>query len=102
MPETDPIRGPRGVWNRLRHSLGGKLITLLVMALVATFGLFGYLNIRLHRQHLETATLNAAERVSDVIRRSTSYYMLRNDRQALQPYLDAFAPVIDRIRALGM
>jgi two-component system, NtrC family, sensor kinase len=100
MPETDPTRGPWGVWNRLRHSLGGKLITLLVMALVATFGLFGYLNIRLHRQHLETATLNAAERVSDVIRRSTSYYMLRNDRQALYQMMRTIAdePGMVRVR----
>ena len=100
MPETDPIRGPWKGWNRLRHSLGGKLITLLVMALVATFGLFGYLNIRLHRQHLETATLNAAERVSDVIRRSTSYYMLRNDRQALYQMMRTIAdePGMVRVR----
>ena len=100
MPEIDPIRGPWGVWNRLRHSLGGKLITLLVMALVATFGLFGYLNIRLHRQHLETATLASAERVSDVIRRSTSYYMLRNDRQALYQMMRTIAdePGMVRVR----
>jgi two-component system NtrC family sensor kinase len=100
MPEIDPIRGAWGVWNRLRHSLGGKLITLLVMALVATFVLFGYLNIRLHRQHLETATLASAERVSDVIRRSTSYYMLRNDRQALYHMMRTIAdePGMVRVR----
>ena len=100
MPETDPIRGPWGVWNRLRHSLGGKLITVLVMTLVAMFGLFGYLNIRLHRQHLETATLASAERVSDVIRRSTSYYMLRNDRQALYQMMRTIAdePGMVRVR----
>jgi two-component system, NtrC family, sensor kinase len=100
MPEIDPIRGPWGVWNRLRHSLGGKLITLLVMTLVAMFGLFGYLNVRLHRQHLETATLASAERVSDVIRRSTSYYMLRNDRQALYQMMRTIAdePGMVRVR----
>ncbi len=83
MREIDPIRGLWATWKRLGHSLSAKLITLLVIALVATFGLFGYLNIRLHRQHLEAAALNSAERVSDVIKRSTSYYMLGNDRQAL-------------------
>jgi two-component system NtrC family sensor kinase len=41
------------------------------------------LNIRLHRQHLEAATLASAERVSDVIKHSTTYYMLRNDREGL-------------------
>jgi two-component system, NtrC family, sensor kinase len=100
MPETESIRGPWGVWNRLRHSLGGKLITLLVTTLVATFGLFGYLNIRLHRQHLETSTLTSAERVSDVIRRSTNYYMLRNDRQALYQMMRTIAdePGMVRVR----
>lgn len=97
MPEIEPIRG---LWNRLRHSLGGKLITLLVTTLVATFGLFGYLNIRLHRQHLETSTLSSAERVSDVIRRSTNYYMLRNDRQALYQMMRTIAdePGMVRVR----
>jgi len=37
----------------------------------------------LHRQHLEAATLASAERVSDVIKHSTTYYMLRNDREGL-------------------
>jgi two-component system NtrC family sensor kinase len=47
------------------------------------FALLGYLNIRLHRQDLEAATLASAERVSDVISRSTAYYMLHNDREGL-------------------
>lgn len=51
--------------------------------MIAIFGLLGYLNIRLHRQDLESATLANAERVSDVISRSTTYYMLRNDRMGL-------------------
>jgi two-component system NtrC family sensor kinase len=59
------------------------LIALLLGALLITFGLLGYANIRLHRQHLERATLMAAERVSDTIKHSASYHMLRNDRDAL-------------------
>ncbi len=77
MPEIEPVRGQ---WNRLTHSISAKLISLLLLVMVGIFGLLGYLNIRLHRQHLEAATLTSAERVSDVIKRSTSYYMLRNDR----------------------
>src|SRR5580704_3250761 len=80
MPETD---SGRGRWNRLTHSLSVKLISLLLLVMVGIFGLLGYLNIRLHRQHLEADTLMSAERVSDVIKRSTSYYMLRNDREGL-------------------
>jgi two-component system, NtrC family, sensor kinase len=79
-------RGPgrlQAAWKRLTHSLSAKLIALLLGAMMVTFGLLGYVSIRLHRQHLEAATLTAAERVSDVIKRSTQYHMLRNDREAL-------------------
>lgn len=69
--------------SRWTHSLTAKLTILLVASMVAIFGFLGYLNIRLHRKHLEAATLTSAERVSDIIRRSTTYYMLRNDREGL-------------------
>jgi two-component system NtrC family sensor kinase len=73
---------PDGI-RRYHHTLSLKLTALLLGALLITFGLLGYANIRLHRQHLERATLLAAERVSDTIKHSTSYDMLRNDRDAL-------------------
>jgi hypothetical protein len=38
------------------RSLSAKLITLLVTVMVVVFVLLGYLNIRLHRQHLEQNT----------------------------------------------
>lgn len=97
MPETDSSRGR---WNRLTHSLSAKLISLLLLVMVGIFGLLGYLNIRLHRQHLEAATLISAERVSDVIRRSTSYYMLRNDREGLYHAMATMAdePGMVRVR----
>ncbi|MFB3812830.1 MAG: ATP-binding protein [Terriglobales bacterium] len=72
-----------GYWRNVHRSLGAKLITVLVGALAVTFGLLGFANVRLHRQHLEGATLSAAERVSDTIKRSTQYHMLRNDREAM-------------------
>src|ERR1022692_4582960 len=86
MRETEPIRGDRirsDGSRRLAHSISAKLIGSLLAVMVAIFGLLGYLNIRLHRQDLEAATLASAERVSDVIKRSTAYYMLRNDREGL-------------------
>jgi two-component system, NtrC family, sensor kinase len=83
MPETEPTRENLGRWARLSRSLSAKLISRLLMTLVVIFGLLAYLNIRLHRQHLETAVLASAERISDVIKRSTSYYMMRNDREGL-------------------
>ncbi len=64
---------------------------LLLVSLVVIFSLLGYLNIRLQRQHLEAATLTSAERVSDVIRRSATYYMLRNDREGLYHAMQTMA-----------
>src|SRR5579864_9181115 len=88
MPETEPIRNR---WLRLKPGLSAKLNLLLLGAMVLIFALLGYFNIRLHRQHLEQAALQSAERVSDVIRRSTSEYMLRNDREGLYHAIQAMA-----------
>jgi two-component system, NtrC family, sensor kinase len=90
-------------WGRFRHSLSAKLIAMLVAAMAVTFALLGYLNIRLHRGHLETATLMAAERVSDTLRRTTSYEMLRNDREALYEIINTTAdePEIVSIRIIN-
>lgn len=97
MPET---KSSRGRWARLTQSLSAKLISLLLLVMVGIFGLLGYLNIRLHRQHLEAATLTSAERISDVIKRSTSYYMLRNDREGLYHAIATMAdePGMVRVR----
>jgi two-component system, NtrC family, sensor kinase len=96
MPEIDPTRR----WTRLTHSLSAKLITLLLGTMLVIFSLLGYLNIRLHRQHLEATTLTSAQRVSDVIRRSTAYYMLRNDREGLYHTIQTMAeePGIAKVR----
>jgi two-component system, NtrC family, sensor kinase len=97
MPETE---SDRGQWERLTHSISAKLISLLLLVMLGIFGLLGYLNIRLHRQHLEAATLGSAERVSDVIKRSTSYYMLRNNREGLYHAMATMAdePGMVRVR----
>jgi two-component system NtrC family sensor kinase len=85
---------------RLTSSLSSKLITLLLVVMIGIFGLLGYLNVRLHRQHLETSVLGSAERVSDVIKRSTTYYMLRNDRDGLYQMMQTIAdePGMVRVR----
>lgn len=97
MREIEPNRGR---WFRVSHSLSTKLNVLLLSAMVAIFGLLGYLNVRLHRQHLEQAALLSAERISDVITRSTSEYMLRNDREGLYRTIHAIAdePGMAKIR----
>ncbi len=101
MPEIEPIRADLG-WKRLTHSISAKLIGSLLAVMVVIFALLGYLNIRLHRQHLEAATLASAERVSDVIKSSTTYYMLRNDREGLYHAIRTMAeePGVIKVRIL--
>ncbi len=100
------VRGEIGSRERLRRlgsSLSAKLVVLLVSAMILIFGLLGFLNIRLHRRHLESATVQSAERMSDVIKRSTSYHMMRNDREALYRMIRNMAaePGVTRIRIIN-
>jgi len=101
MRETEPIRSDLG-WTRVTNSISAKLIGSLLAVMVVIFALLGYLNIRLHRQHLEAATLASAERVSDVIKHSTTYYMLRNDREGLYHAIQTMAdePGMVKVRIL--
>jgi two-component system, NtrC family, sensor kinase len=87
-------------WRRLGNTLSARLIVLLLAGMVVIFALLGYLNIRLHRRHLEAASLASAERMSDVIQHATTYHMLRNDRQALYQSITTMAsePGVVRIR----
>ncbi len=90
-------------WRAGESSISTKLLFLLLGAMVITFGTLGYLNIRTHRKHLETTTLNAAERISDVVKRSTSFHMMRNDRNALYEMMSTMAdePGMRRIRIIN-
>ena len=97
MRETEPTRI---CWLRLTLTLSAKLNILLLGAMIVIFALLGYLNVRLHRQHLEQNTLLSAERVSDVIKHSTTEYMLRNDQEGLYHSIRTMAaePGMEKIR----
>ncbi len=98
-------RNPR--LNGLRQLSGlhisTKLILLLTPALMLTFGALGFVNIQLHRRHLESATLANADHLNEVVKRSMTYYMLRNDREALHHTIDTLAeePGVLRIRVIN-
>jgi len=96
-PESTWVR-----WIRLSRSLSAKLVLVLLSALVVIFALLGYASLRLHRDHLERSTLAAAERLSDVIKRSASYSMMRNDREGLHELISTMGkePGIVRIRII--
>jgi len=86
--------------NRLRLGLAGKLAVSLIASTAALFALFGYFNLRELRRHSEEMVMQSAERITDVIQRSTRYEMLRNDRQALYNVMQELGsePGIRRIR----
>ena len=100
MLETEPKRWVAALVDRFSRGLGTKLIGLLLGAMLLIFGLLSYLTVRLHRQHLEAATLTSAERISDVIKHNTTEYMLRNDRDGLYHAMSTMAgePGVMRVR----
>lgn len=89
--------------HRIAHSVAAKLFVVVLVILLASFGVLGFVNVQLHRQHLEAARLDDAERLSDVVRRSTSHYMLLNDRAALRHIVNTIGqePGISDLRILN-
>src|SRR3990170_4156003 len=84
----------------VRPGLAVKLAVCLVVSTAAFFAVFGYLNLRLQRRQSEEMVLQSADRISDLIQRSTQYQMLRNDREALYQVIKTIGsePGIRRVR----
>ncbi len=78
-------------WSDITNSISAKLLLLLAVTLIVTFGALGYLNISLHRKDLETQTLTSAEGMGEVIKRSTTSYMMHNDRGGLYEMMSTMA-----------
>ena len=85
---------------KLRLGLAAKLAICVIASTAAFFTLFGILNLRVERAQQQEFVLQAADRVTDVILRSTHYEMLRNDRDALYNVVQELGsePGIRRIR----
>src|SRR6516225_4243865 len=101
MPRSDAT--PAKPWLAKLDSLSTKLAVLLVAAMMLFFGLLGYLNIRLQRRQLERNTVGTAGRISDVIKRNASYYMMRNEAEGLHHLISDIGgePGITRIRIIN-
>src|SRR5579862_4325142 len=83
-----------------RVGLAAKLAVCVIASTAAFFACFGYINLRLsRRQSLELVTASA-ERISDLILRSTRYEMMRDDQEALHHTIQEMGaePGIRRIR----
>jgi two-component system, NtrC family, sensor kinase len=68
---------------KIRLGLAAKLAVCVIASTAAFFTLFGYINLRVERSHSLDLVQQSAERIADVIVRSTHYEMLHNDRDAL-------------------
>ena len=103
MSNLEVKSGIPGLWAKIAGSLSGRLLVLLVSSMALVFGLLGYLNIELHRRHLERTALASAGRMSSIIKRNTSYYMLRNQRDGLYHIITDMAnePGMERIRIIN-
>jgi two-component system, NtrC family, sensor kinase len=84
----------------IRLGLAAKLAICMVASLAAFFALYGYVNRRMQLRQSEEMVVQAADRISDVILRSTHYQMLRNDRESLYNIIQDLGaePGIRRIR----
>ncbi|HLM97741.1 MAG TPA: ATP-binding protein [Bryobacteraceae bacterium] len=85
---------------RKHTGLAYKLALCLILSAAAIFSVLGFLTLRAHRRNSEDLVLQSAERISDIIQRSTRYQMLDNDRAALYQSIRDMGsqPGIRRIR----
>ncbi|MBZ5565493.1 MAG: HAMP domain-containing protein, partial [Acidobacteriia bacterium] len=66
---------------KFTHSLATKLTACVVGSMAILLACYGYWSIRLWRQSQHEILLQTADRISDTIRRSIRYSMLRNQRE---------------------
>ena len=65
-----------------RIGLAAQLAICVIASTAAFFALFGIINLRAEQHFSQDLVEQAANRITDVIVRSTHYEMLRNDRAA--------------------
>ena len=91
---------PESSGGRLKLNLTLKLAIAVVASFTAFVGLYSYLGLREHRRHSEDLVLISADRLTDLIQRSTRYQMLHNDRTALYQMINSIGsePGMRRVR----
>ena len=87
-------------FSKIRLGLAAKLAVCVIASTAAFFTIFGYINLKIERTHSENLVKQAADRVADIILRSTRYQMLKDDREALIHVVQDVGtePGIQRIR----
>jgi two-component system, NtrC family, sensor kinase len=86
--------------NSRRFNLSLKLTLCTVLSLLVVFLVLGWQTAALHRRHLEEMTFASADRISDTIKRSTRYSMMRNHRDEVYQIITTLGtePGIGKIR----
>ncbi|MGW8286837.1 MAG: sensor histidine kinase [Desulfobulbales bacterium] len=85
---------------RYKIGLGPKLVVYLSLSLIVTFSLIGVLNLRVYKRHMMMGVFQNVDQVSDIIKRSTNYSMLTNEREGIYRIIERIArePGIQKIR----
>jgi two-component system NtrC family sensor kinase len=85
---------------KLRLGLAAKLALCVIVSTAAFFALFGFLNLRMARNNSEALVRISADRLANIMLRSTRYAMLQDDRHALVNIIQELGsePGIQRIR----
>jgi two-component system NtrC family sensor kinase len=69
---------------KFRLGLAAKVAVCVILSTAAFFSLFGYINLRSERRYFQGQVEQSANRVADIIVRSTRYQMLKNDTDGLK------------------
>src|SRR5271157_3868221 len=69
---------------KIRLGLAAKVAVCVIATTAVFFFLFGLINLNAERRHFQEQVEQSADRVADVIARSTRYQMLKNDADGLK------------------
>jgi two-component system NtrC family sensor kinase len=69
---------------KFRLGLAAKVAVCVIASTAAFFTLFGWINLNAERRQFQEQVEQSANRVADVIARSTRYQMLKNDADGLK------------------
>jgi len=85
---------------QFKSSISVKLTINLLLCLIFLFGVIGIMNFRMHKRHLMDGVIQNAAQISDIIKRSTNFSMLKNERERIYRIIQDIAeePGIQKIR----
>jgi two-component system NtrC family sensor kinase len=86
-----------------RRSIGAKLIVVVGIILIAAIGIFAYVNIASQKRQLTDEVMRSAFRISETIRRSIRYDMLRNESESAHRIIETIGQQdgLERIRVFN-